>query len=60
MQVCDVLTPENRARELRGLRLGCNYLSTDVGFIITYDQEEVVQMDNIKVVVTPFWKWVLE
>jgi len=60
VQVCDVLTPENRARELRGLRLGCNYLSTDVGFIITYDQEEVVQMDNIKVVVTPFWKWVLE
>jgi len=54
IQVCYQLDLENRNREVKGLMAAMEKFSIIDGFIITYNQEEVIN-DNIKIV--PFWKW---
>lgn len=54
IQVCHTLNHENKKRELNGLLTVMNEFLIPEGFIITYDQEEVIS-NNIQVI--PFWKF---
>jgi uncharacterized protein len=57
IQVCYDLNDDNRQRELNGLKTAMEKFSIADGFIITYDQEEVIDK-HINVV--PFWKFFSE
>jgi len=52
-QVCYEITEENRKREVNGLREAMDKFDIPEGYIITYNQEEV--LDDIEV--APFWKF---
>lgn len=54
IQSCYDLNPENREREIRGLKLAMEKFSLPQGLVITYDQEERMD-DNLLIV--PCWKW---
>lgn len=54
VQVCYVLNPGNRDREINGLIAAMDQYSIPEGLIITYDQEETLS-NNMQVV--PFWKF---
>lgn len=54
IQACYQLKPENRTREIAGLKAAMEALSLTKGTIITLDDEETVS-DMIEVV--PFWKY---
>ena len=50
---------DTKKRELRGLVEACRFLKVTEGTIITFDQEETVQLDEIKVNVVAFYKYFL-
>lgn len=54
-QVCYHLTPDNRARELQGLSKTLEKWRIDQGYLITAQQEEKTNHENIFII--PFWKW---
>ncbi len=56
LQVCSLITPENREREFEGLKEAMKKLNLKRGTILTLNQEESV--GNISVI--PVWKWLLE
>lgn len=53
------LTPDNRDREVNGLIEAAKALRTDHGMILTIDQDEEIEMDGVKIQVTPVWAWLL-
>ena len=53
IQVCYELTPKNRQREIQGLNTAMEKFSSQCGYIITFNQDEVLT-DKAKVI--PFWK----
>ncbi len=58
VQVCWHLSDDNREREFTGLCEAMEFFQRDSGIIITYDQEEIITLDqNRTVTVIPFWKW---
>lgn len=62
IQCCATLTPENRARELRGLMQAASLSGGIKGqprelLVITLDQEDQLEEQGIKVHVVPAWKW---
>lgn len=59
-QVCYNLGEENRKRELGGLIDACKTHKLKQGLLLTYDQEEEIMQDNIKITIKPVWKWFLE
>jgi hypothetical protein len=50
---------DTKKRELRGLVEACRFLNVTEGTIITFDQEETIQLDEIKVNVVAFYKYFL-
>jgi len=62
IQVCCQLTPENRARELRGLvraarkRVG----HPRRAFVLTLDQRDKITEDGLAIEILPAWEWLLE
>lgn len=58
-QVCYELNDENMERELSGLILGCKYAGLKKGFILTFDQEQNLTKEGIKIEIKPVWKWLL-
>ena len=58
IQVTWELGENNREREIQGLIRSCKALGVEEGLIITYDQEEIFDQDDIKIEILPFWKWV--
>jgi predicted AAA+ superfamily ATPase len=60
VQVCYNLTnSETRKREIGGLTECCKYLHLQEGFIITFDDEEDLIKDDIKIYVVPAYKLAL-
>ncbi|MDI6736277.1 MAG: ATP-binding protein [bacterium] len=59
-QVCFELTEENRKREIAGLVIGCKWLDIQEGILLTYDQEEEIETEGIKIKILPAWKWLLK
>ncbi len=60
IQVCWTLTTGNREREMRGLLAAMEKLSIPQGLILTYDEEESLQIrPDRRVVIMPVWQWLL-
>ncbi|MEW6482632.1 MAG: ATP-binding protein [bacterium] len=59
-QVCHELNEENRTRELDGLVSSALYIGLKEGCILTYDQEEELDKDGVRIKIMPVWKWIIE
>ncbi len=59
IQVTWDLNEETRDREVRGLVEALNNFDLDVGTIITYDQENTIEIDGRRIEVIPLWKWLI-
>ncbi len=59
IQVCWELTERNRKREVSGLVEACKVLGLTSGIIMTYNQEQQLIDNGIKISVLPVWKWLL-
>ena len=55
----DITDNDTKQRELKGLAEACNYLKTDTGIIITFDNEDEFVYKNISVNVVPFYNYFL-
>lgn len=61
IQVCRTLLDEaTRKRELEGLYEAMEANGLSKGLILTEEEETEYEFDNMKVVVKPVWKWMLE
>lgn len=59
IQVSFELTKENKEREIDGLVEASKWLGTKRGLMLTYDEEQDLNIDGIKIEVIPVWKWLL-
>jgi predicted AAA+ superfamily ATPase len=62
IQVCSRLTPENRARELRGLIQAAGLPGARGGkprelLLLTHDQQDRLTEQGLVIQVTPAWQW---
>jgi predicted AAA+ superfamily ATPase len=61
IQVCtSLLDKDTKNREMEGLSEAINAFGLNKGIILTDDEEDTFQTDNIKIEVKPVWKWILE
>lgn len=60
IQVCYDLNEENKKRELKGLLEALNKFKLKKGLILTNNQEDLLKIENKKILITPTWKWLLE
>jgi predicted AAA+ superfamily ATPase len=58
IQVCYQLTPENSAREQRGLQEAMTFFNTDNGLIITYDQRDSYIQDGKRIEIVPAYEYI--
>ncbi len=59
-QVCYSLDdPDVRERELRALPGAAQHLGSQANRIVTFNEEETVDIDGVTVDVVPAWKWLL-
>lgn len=54
IQVCYEVTTKNRQREIQGLTTAMDKFSSNAGYIITFNQDEILT-DKTKII--PFWKF---
>jgi predicted AAA+ superfamily ATPase len=60
VQVCmSVKDYETRERELKSLKYSMRELQINESMIITYDEQEEIEIAEGKIKVVPYWKWVL-
>lgn len=57
IQVCYELTYDNEKREIKPLITASRELRCKNLIIITMDQEDIVEKDNLKIRIIPVWKW---
>jgi predicted AAA+ superfamily ATPase len=60
IQIAESLSSENEKREVGGVLEAMNKFKLKEGFIITLDEERVIEMESKKIFVIPAWKWLLE
>ncbi|ETR73348.1 MAG: ATPase [Candidatus Magnetoglobus multicellularis str. Araruama] len=60
VQVTYTLNDNNRKRELKGVKLGCEKIDIKEGYILTYNDYDTIQYDGIKVFVLPVFDWLLK
>ena len=60
IQVCLKVTEENKEREISGLTEAMEKFGLKQGLILTYDQEDSVQLQDKKITIMPSWKWLLK
>lgn len=58
-QVCYELNEMNKKREIAGLIQAMETFNLVKGTILTYDQEEVLEISNFSIKVLPVWKWII-
>ena len=59
-QVCFELNEDNKDREINGLLEALNYLKQKVGFILTLDQHDELELNGKKIIVKPVYTWMKE
>lgn len=60
-QVClDLSEEKTRQREINSLIEAAKELNKSEGWIITRDTSETLEVDSIKIIVIPYWEWVLQ
>lgn len=57
-QVCWQLNDDNMKRELAGLEEAMDFFKLDKGTIITFDQEDTLQIGNKTIELKPFHQWI--
>jgi hypothetical protein len=60
IQVVYKLNEKNRDRELAGLLEAMKEYNVKKGFILTYNQEELLDIKDKNIRIVPAWKWILE
>lgn len=60
IQVCYELNNENKKREIDGLLEAMNEHKLEEGLIITFEQEEKLEIKNKKITIIPACKWLLK
>ena len=60
IQVCHELNRENQDREINGIMEAIEQFKLNEGTIITFDQEDTIIKDKMKIKVIPAWKWMQE
>ncbi len=59
IQVCQVLTPENRGRELAGLQAAMARFGLKEGLLLTRRQKQEIRAEVGRIRVLPAWEWSL-
>jgi predicted AAA+ superfamily ATPase len=57
LQVCYELTPENLAREQRGLQEAMDFFKTDKAVIVTLNQKDAYLQHGKKIDILPAWEF---
>jgi len=57
IQVCYELLPENREREIRGLKEAMDFFKTDKGTIISFNQRDAFMHNGKRIEVLPAWEF---
>jgi len=57
IQVCYELLPENREREIRGLKEAMDFFNTDKGLIISFNQSDLLIYNAKRIEVLPAWEF---
>jgi uncharacterized protein len=60
IQVCYEFNDENQKRELNGLIEAMDELKLEDGLILTYNQQDKLEVEGKKIILKPVWKWLLE
>jgi predicted AAA+ superfamily ATPase len=60
IQVCYRLKTDNKDREIKGLLDAVKKYKLKEGKILTFDQEETITKEKIKIHIMPAWKWLVE
>lgn len=60
IQVCYALHKDDTDREINGLMEAMEQFKLKEGLIITFDQEEALTKNKLKIKVIPAWKWLLQ
>jgi uncharacterized protein len=60
IQSCYMLNEENEEREIQGILEAMKKFNLKEGTIITYDQEDILEVENKKIKVVPIWKWLMK
>ena len=50
---------DNQKREFSGLIEAVKKINASSGLILTHNQEDSFDVDGVKIVVKPVWKWLL-
>ncbi len=58
-QVTYQLEEGNREREISGITQAAKHIGTDIGYILTYNEEDEFVSEDINIKVIPTWKWLL-
>ena len=59
IQVCWELSSSNKDREIKGLIAGMEFFQSKEGKIITFDQEDEIEIEGKKIDILPVWKFLL-
>ncbi|MDA3780673.1 MAG: ATP-binding protein [Bacteroidales bacterium] len=51
---------KTKDREIKGLLEAMNKFKLKEGLILTYDEEDILEIEKKKIIVKPIWKWLLE
>lgn len=57
VQVCSILTAENKDRELNGLREAMNVLNLKKGYLLTLSEEDELKTETGKILIRPASRW---
>lgn len=60
LQVCFELTNENREREIGGILEATEFFGLKEGHILTNDEEDLLIMDEVRIIIMPVWRWLLD
>jgi uncharacterized protein len=52
--------PETKKREIEGVTEAMKAYKLDIGLILTFEEEDILDAGGKKIVVKPVWKWLLE
>jgi len=59
VQVCYNFNNENQDREINGLVEALKKFKLEEGLILTYNQEDDIEVEGKKIMIKPVWKWLL-
>jgi len=59
-QVTLELSDDNKHREIKGLVEACKKLNTKEGTILTFDEEDQMVEEGVKIEILPVWKYLLQ